>query len=84
MVMRGEARSAADVLRSFVTRDLAKSVADRPGNGRIVDIDYVALVSGDPRGNKVFQHFTDWLTHNVDIHAPALARYETFAVHLIS
>jgi predicted nucleic acid-binding protein len=37
----------------------------------------VALVSGDPRGNKVFQHFTDWLTHNVDIHAPSLARYET-------
>jgi L-asparagine oxygenase len=35
------------LLRSFVTRDLAKSVADRPGNGRIVDIDYVALVSSD-------------------------------------
>ena len=37
----------------------------------------VALVSGDPRGNKVFQYFTDWLTHNEDIHAPSLARYET-------
>lgn len=37
----------------------------------------VALVSGDPRGNKVLQHFTDWLTHNVEIHAPLLAKYET-------
>ena len=37
----------------------------------------VALVSGDPRGNKVLQHFTDWLSHNVDIHAPVLAQYET-------
>ncbi|MFL6139070.1 MAG: TauD/TfdA family dioxygenase [Frankiaceae bacterium] len=35
------------LLRSFVTRDLPKSVADRPGNGRIVDIDYVTLVTGD-------------------------------------
>jgi predicted nucleic acid-binding protein len=37
----------------------------------------VALVSGDPRGNKVLQHFTSWLSHNVEIHAPALVRYET-------
>src|SRR5215210_5790096 len=37
----------------------------------------VALVSGDPRGNKVLQHFTGWLSHNVEIHAPVLARYET-------
>ncbi|HYX71522.1 MAG TPA: type II toxin-antitoxin system VapC family toxin [Nitrososphaera sp.] len=37
----------------------------------------VALVSGDPRGNKVLQHFTDWLSHNVEIHAPTLAQYET-------
>jgi predicted nucleic acid-binding protein len=37
----------------------------------------VALVSGDPRGNKVLQHFTDWLSHNVEIHAPVLAQYET-------
>ena len=37
----------------------------------------VALVSGDPRGNKVLQHFTDWLNHNVEIHAPLLAKYET-------
>ena len=33
----------------------------------------VALVSGDPRGNKVLQHFTEWLTHNIEIHAPLLA-----------
>jgi predicted nucleic acid-binding protein len=37
----------------------------------------VALVSGDPRGNQVLQHFTDWLSHNVEIHAPLLAQYET-------
>jgi hypothetical protein len=37
----------------------------------------VALVSGDPRGGKVFQYFTDWLNHNVEIHAPLLAKYET-------
>ncbi len=36
----------------------------------------VALVSGDPRGNKVLQHFTAWLSHNVEIHAPLLAQYE--------
>ncbi len=37
----------------------------------------VALVSGDPRGNKVLQHFTNWLSHNIEIHAPVLAQYET-------
>ena len=37
----------------------------------------VALVSGDPRGNKVLQQFTDWLSHNIELHAPILARYET-------
>jgi Predicted nucleic acid-binding protein, contains PIN domain len=37
----------------------------------------VALVSGDPRGSKVLQHFTDWLKHNLEIHAPLLAEYET-------
>ncbi len=37
----------------------------------------VALVSGDPRGDKVLQLFTDWLTTNVEIHAPLLAHYET-------
>ena len=36
----------------------------------------VVLVSGDPRGNRVLQQFTDWLDNNVEIHAPALARYE--------
>lgn len=35
------------------------------------------LVSGDPRGGKVLQHFTGWLNHNVEIHAPFLAKYET-------
>jgi predicted nucleic acid-binding protein len=38
---------------------------------------FVALVSGDPRGNIVFRHFTDWLSHNVALHAPHLAQYET-------
>ena len=37
----------------------------------------VALVSGDPRGSKVLQYFTDWLNHNIEIHAPLLAKYET-------
>ena len=36
----------------------------------------VALVSGDPRGNAVLRHFNDWLDHNIEIHAPALAQYE--------
>lgn len=37
----------------------------------------VALVSGDPRGNKVLRHFTDWFSRNVEIHAPRLAQSET-------
>ena len=37
----------------------------------------VALASGDPRGGKVLQYFTDWLNRNVEIHAPLLAKYET-------
>ena len=36
----------------------------------------VALVSGDPRGNEVLRHFTDWLSRNVEIHSPRLAQYE--------
>ena len=36
----------------------------------------VALVSGDPRGNKVLQCFTNWLSHNIEIHAPVLVQYE--------
>jgi predicted nucleic acid-binding protein len=36
----------------------------------------VILVSGDPRGNRVLQQFTDWLDDNVEIHAPVLAQYE--------
>jgi hypothetical protein len=37
-------RSAEDrwLLRTFITRDLSRSVADRPGDGRIVDADYAA------------------------------------------
>jgi L-asparagine oxygenase len=34
------------LLRTFVTRDLARSVACRPGNGRIVHIDYASLAAG--------------------------------------
>jgi L-asparagine oxygenase len=30
------------LLRTFITRDLARSAADRPGDGRIVDADYAA------------------------------------------
>lgn len=36
----------------------------------------VALVSGDPRGSKVLQYFTNWFNHNIEIHAPLLAKYE--------
>jgi predicted nucleic acid-binding protein len=36
----------------------------------------VALVSGDPRGNRVLQQFSDWLNRNIEIHAPMLAQYE--------
>jgi L-asparagine oxygenase len=30
------------LLRTFITRDLARSCADRPGDGRIIDTDYAA------------------------------------------
>jgi len=36
----------------------------------------VALVSGDPRGNRVSQAMLDWVTQGIDLHAPDLARYE--------
>ncbi len=36
----------------------------------------VALVSGDPRGSRVEQQFVKWLTGGIEIHAPALSRYE--------
>jgi len=36
----------------------------------------VALVSGDPRGNRVSQAMLDWLNQGIDLHAPELARYE--------
>jgi hypothetical protein len=30
------------LLRTFITRDLSRSIADRPCDGRIVDADYAA------------------------------------------
>jgi predicted nucleic acid-binding protein len=36
----------------------------------------VALIGGDPRGNKVLKQFSDWLTRSVEIHAPLLAEFE--------
>lgn len=36
----------------------------------------VALVSGDLRGDKVLQYFTDWLNRNIELHTPHLAQYE--------
>jgi hypothetical protein len=41
-VRRGDGRDRW-LLRTFVTRDLAKSIASRAGGGRIVDIDYQKL-----------------------------------------
>lgn len=38
------------LLRSFIARDLARSIAHRPGGGRIIDIDYTALVHKPPIG----------------------------------
>lgn len=36
----------------------------------------VVLLSGDPRGDRVLQCFSEWLDSNTEIHAPALAQYE--------
>ena len=36
----------------------------------------VALVSGDPRGNRVSQAMLDWVNQGIALHAPELARYE--------
>lgn len=36
----------------------------------------VALVSGDPRGSLVLRRFNDWLDHDEELNAPALAQYE--------
>jgi hypothetical protein len=33
------------LLRTLIARDLARSSADRPGNGRAIDIDYSRLRS---------------------------------------
>ncbi|QKV73985.1 TauD/TfdA family dioxygenase [Amycolatopsis sp. Hca4] len=41
---RGDGRDRW-LLRTFVARDLARSAKDRPGNGRIVQIDYSGFVS---------------------------------------
>lgn len=36
----------------------------------------VALVSGDSRGTQVQQQFLKWVNDGIELHAPALARYE--------
>ncbi len=36
------------LLRTFIARDLDRSGADRPGNGRTIDVDYSRLRSGGP------------------------------------
>lgn len=36
----------------------------------------VALVSGDSRRTLVLQQISDWLDHDVELHAPFLAQYE--------
>ena len=36
----------------------------------------VALVTGDPRGNQVLQKLMDWVSQDVSLHMPALAKYE--------
>ena len=41
---RGDGRDRW-LLRTFVARDLARSAKDRPGNGRIVQLDYSGFVS---------------------------------------
>jgi len=37
---------------------------------------FVALVSGDHRGDQVLQQFIEWIDHDVELHAPTLAQYE--------
>ena len=36
----------------------------------------VALVSGDPRGDRVLHTFLNWIDHEVELHAPVLVHYE--------
>jgi len=36
----------------------------------------VALVSGNPRGDRVSQVILNWVDQGIDLHAPELARYE--------
>jgi predicted nucleic acid-binding protein len=36
----------------------------------------VALVSGDPRGDRVSQSLLSWINQGIDLHAPELAKYE--------
>ena len=40
---------------------------------------FVALVSGDPRGTQVQEQFLKWVNDGIELHAPALARYEGVA-----
>jgi predicted nucleic acid-binding protein len=37
---------------------------------------FVALVSGDLRGDKVLQQFVLWIDQDIELHAPSLVRYE--------
>ena len=37
---------------------------------------FVALVSGDQRGDRVLQQLVQWIDHDVELHAPMLALYE--------
>jgi predicted nucleic acid-binding protein len=37
---------------------------------------FVALVSGDQRGDRVLEQLIQWIDADVEIHAPMLARYE--------
>ncbi len=36
----------------------------------------VAIVSGDGRGALVFEKLTEWISNDVELHAPSLAQYE--------
>jgi predicted nucleic acid-binding protein len=37
---------------------------------------FVALVSGDPRGDLILKQFIKWIDTDIELHAPMLARYE--------
>lgn len=43
----------------------------------IVDANLLTVIAGkDLRGKMVLEHFATWIEHNVELHAPELARYE--------